>query len=67
MPRAGFEPTIPTFDVEKTVPALDRAVTVIGIFLGQGSKSSRILHFTCWHQIFSELLFQIFLSLHTNR
>jgi hypothetical protein len=30
MPRLGFEPTIPVFDPEKTVHALDRAATVIG-------------------------------------
>jgi hypothetical protein len=30
MPRVGFEPTIPVFEREKTVHALDRAVTVIG-------------------------------------
>jgi hypothetical protein len=27
----GFEPTIPAFEREKTVHALDRAATVIGI------------------------------------
>jgi hypothetical protein len=31
MPRVGFEPTIPAFERAKTVHALDRAVTVIGI------------------------------------
>jgi hypothetical protein len=31
MPRVGFEPTIPVFDREKTVNALDRADTVIGL------------------------------------
>jgi hypothetical protein len=30
MPRVGFEPTIPTFEREKTVHALDCAATVIG-------------------------------------
>jgi hypothetical protein len=30
MPRVEFEPTVPVFDREKTVHALDRAVTVIG-------------------------------------
>jgi hypothetical protein len=30
MPRVGFEPTIPVFEGEKTVHALDRATTVIG-------------------------------------
>jgi hypothetical protein len=32
MPRVGFEPTIPVFEREKTVHALDRAATVIGSF-----------------------------------
>jgi hypothetical protein len=31
MPRVGFEPTIPVFEQEKRVHALDRAATVIGI------------------------------------
>jgi hypothetical protein len=31
MPWVGFEPTIPAFERAKTVHALDRAVTVIGI------------------------------------
>jgi hypothetical protein len=31
MPRVGFEPTIPVFELAKTVHALDRAATVIGI------------------------------------
>jgi hypothetical protein len=31
----GFEPTIPVFKREKTVHALDRAVTVIGSFGGK--------------------------------
>jgi hypothetical protein len=30
MPRMGFEPTIPMFEREKTVHALDRAATLIG-------------------------------------
>jgi hypothetical protein len=30
MPLVGFEPTIPAFEREKTVHALDRAATVIG-------------------------------------
>jgi hypothetical protein len=30
MPRVGFELTIPVFEREKTVHALDRAATVIG-------------------------------------
>jgi hypothetical protein len=31
MPRVGSEPTIPTFEPAKTVHALYRAVTVIGV------------------------------------
>jgi hypothetical protein len=31
MPQVGFEPTIPEFEREKAVHALDRAATVIGI------------------------------------
>jgi hypothetical protein len=31
MPSAGFEPTIPAFVRAKTVHALDRAATVIGL------------------------------------
>jgi hypothetical protein len=31
MPRVGFEPTIPVFERAKTVHALDRAATVIGV------------------------------------
>jgi hypothetical protein len=30
IPRMGFEPTIPAFELAKTVHALDRAATVIG-------------------------------------
>jgi hypothetical protein len=33
MPRVGFELTIPVFERAKTVDALDRATTVIGITL----------------------------------
>jgi hypothetical protein len=32
MPREGFEPTIPTFEREKTVHALDRAAIQIGYY-----------------------------------
>jgi hypothetical protein len=31
MPRVGYEPTIPVFERAKTVHALDRAATVIGV------------------------------------
>jgi hypothetical protein len=31
MPRVGLEPTIPVFGLAKTVHALDRAATVIGL------------------------------------
>jgi hypothetical protein len=30
MPQAGFEPTIPVYELAKTVHALDSAATVIG-------------------------------------
>jgi hypothetical protein len=33
MPRVGFEPTIPVFERAKTVRALDRATTGIGVLL----------------------------------
>jgi hypothetical protein len=33
MPWVGFEPKIPVPELTKTVPALDRAATVIGISL----------------------------------
>jgi hypothetical protein len=33
MPRVGFEPTTPVFERAKTVHALGRAATVIGIFI----------------------------------
>jgi hypothetical protein len=31
MPWVGFEPTIPAFELAKTVHVLDRAATVIGV------------------------------------
>jgi hypothetical protein len=31
MPRVGFEPTTPVFELVKTFHALDRTTTVIGI------------------------------------
>jgi hypothetical protein len=33
MPPVGFEPTIAVFEWSKTVHTLDRAVTVIGVYL----------------------------------
>jgi hypothetical protein len=33
MPGVEFEPTIPAFELAKTVHALDRAATVIGSFI----------------------------------
>jgi hypothetical protein len=30
MPREGFEPTIPVFELEKTVHALERVAIMIG-------------------------------------
>jgi hypothetical protein len=38
MPRLEFEPTIPAFEREKTVHALDRAATVIGLVLIRAPK-----------------------------
>jgi hypothetical protein len=32
MPRVGFEPMIPVFERAKTVHALDRTATVIGLY-----------------------------------
>jgi hypothetical protein len=32
MPQVGFEPTIPVFELTKTVYALDSAATMIGTF-----------------------------------
>jgi hypothetical protein len=32
MSRVGFEPTIPTLDLAKTLNALDRGATMIGLF-----------------------------------
>jgi hypothetical protein len=32
MPRVGFEPAIPVFELAKTVHALDRAATLIGCY-----------------------------------
>jgi hypothetical protein len=42
MPRVGFEPTIPVFELEKTVHALDRAATVIGTLTYTEFKFSKI-------------------------
>jgi hypothetical protein len=39
MPLAGFEPTIPVFNREKTFHALDGAATVIGQMTFTESKS----------------------------
>jgi hypothetical protein len=33
MPQVGFEPTMPVFERAKTVHALDRAATLIGLYL----------------------------------
>jgi hypothetical protein len=38
MPRVEFEPTIPVFEGAKTVYALDRAATVIGIWWNDNWK-----------------------------
>jgi hypothetical protein len=42
MPRVGFEPTIPAvFERAKTVHALDRAATVIGVPLSKHLKANK--------------------------
>jgi hypothetical protein len=38
MPRVEFEPTIPVFERAKTVHALDRAATVIGLLYSLGNN-----------------------------
>jgi hypothetical protein len=38
MPWVGFEPTIPASELEKTVRALDRMATVIGISISASQK-----------------------------
>jgi hypothetical protein len=39
MPQVGFEHTIPAFEQAKTVHALDRAATVIGLSANIREKS----------------------------
>jgi hypothetical protein len=43
MPWVGFEPTIPAFERAKTVHALDRAATVIGIICEVGIELLNII------------------------
>jgi hypothetical protein len=43
MPSVGFEPTIPVFERAKTIYALDRAATVIGMVLVYEYSSHRVL------------------------
>jgi hypothetical protein len=45
MPRVGFEPTIPVFEREKTVHALDHAATVIGGDFELRDLKNRAVHF----------------------
>jgi hypothetical protein len=59
MPRVGFEPTIPAFVQEKTVHALDRAVTVIGTF-----ENHQIIHF---HHTTGNKITILEISLNTHR
>jgi hypothetical protein len=42
MPLEGFEPTIPVFERAKTVHALDRAATLIGLSFIYGIMISEI-------------------------
>jgi hypothetical protein len=44
MSRVGFEPTIPVFEREKTVHALDGAVTVIGNFICQPTETVNVFY-----------------------
>jgi hypothetical protein len=41
MPRVGFEPVIPEFELVKTVHALDREATAIGCRIIEWSKISK--------------------------
>jgi hypothetical protein len=41
MPRVGFKPTIPAFERAKTVDALDREATVIGLWTTWRRENSR--------------------------
>jgi hypothetical protein len=43
MPRRGFELPILPFERAKTVHALDRAATVVGIYIKYGMQSSVLL------------------------
>jgi hypothetical protein len=43
MSRVGFEPRVPAFERGKTLRALDRAVTVIGIFINLLVQNGRII------------------------
>jgi hypothetical protein len=45
MPQMGFEPTIPAFEREKTVHALDRAASVVGKAHIRKNKNKNII--TC--------------------
>jgi hypothetical protein len=49
MPRVGFEPTIPVFERAKTVHALDRAATVIGLQLCSSLNMTRTENFERWN------------------
>jgi hypothetical protein len=54
MPRVGFETTTPVFERAKTVNALDRAATVIGLNAHTSEKSQEDKHkveqLTIWTQ-----------------
>jgi hypothetical protein len=50
MPRVGFEPTIPMFELARTVHALDRAATVIGLEVSnhlECTASRKTSHYNC--------------------
>jgi hypothetical protein len=51
MPRVGFEPTIPVFERAKTVHALDRAVTPIGLLVLYGDLKQRPIFMLFLHRV----------------
>jgi hypothetical protein len=49
MPRMVFEPTIPAFELAKTVHALDRAATVIGDNIYEPTLLQKIVVYCGWY------------------
>jgi hypothetical protein len=58
MIRVGFEPTIPVFERTKTVHALDRAASVIGMNMGHSHWESLILTNNIYLNKVSYILFK---------